>query len=162
MELTDIMPKENWIAIQDELHQKFHLNADIMDKEGKRLAGNTWGNDLCKAIREDSKGGGAICVPAGMMFVQMIQQGEPFVEECDGGMARISVPIKVDGELIGAIGGCGLVVDDGEVDEFTIGMMSDLEEEAITKAAGSVREATEEKVKEIQDFIQAKLDAAIN
>lgn len=161
MELTDIMPKEKWIALQEELHQKFALNADIMDKEGKRLSGFTWGNDLCKAIHDDSKGFGAICATAGMMFVQMVKEGEPFVEECDAGMARISLPIKVDGELVGAVGGCGLVVDDGEVDEFTIGMMSELDEETIAKASATVSEASESKVAEIQAFIQEKIDEAI-
>ncbi len=161
MELTDIMPKEKWVELQEELHTRFQLNADVMDKEGKRLAGNTWGNDLCKAIREDKKGFGAICAPAGMMFTQMMKEGEPFVEECDGGMARISVPVKVDGELIGAVGGCGLVVDDGEVDAFTVGMMSDLEEAAVEKMAENVGIASDEKVKEIQEFIQKRINEAL-
>lgn len=161
MELTDIMPKEKWLELQEELHTRFQLNADVMDKEGKRMAGNTWGNALCKAIREDKKGLGAICIPAGSVFVQMMQDGEPFAEECDGGMARISVPVKVDGEVIGAVGGCGVILDDGEVDEFTIGMMSDLEESAIEEMVGEVPTATEEKVKEIQEFIQKRIEEAL-
>lgn len=161
MELTDIMPKEKWVELQNELYERFQLNADVMDKEGKRLAGNTWGNELCKGIREDSKGLGAICVPAGMMFVHMLQEGEPFVEECDAGMARVSIPIKVDGELVGAIGGCGLVVGDGEVDEFTIEMMSGLDAEQITHMAKTVPTATDEKVKEIQEYIQKRLDESM-
>ncbi len=161
MELTDIMSTEKWVELQDELHTRFQLNADVMDTEGKRLAGNTWGNDLCKAIREDAKGFGAICAPAGMMFTQMMKEGEPFVEECDGGMARISMPIKVKGELVGAVGGCGLVVDDGEVDAFTIGMMSDIEEAAAEEMAAKVGVADEGKVKEIQDFIEKKIAEAL-
>lgn len=161
MNLADVMAKEEWIAIQDELHDKFNLNADIMDAEGKRFAGNTWGNELCPAIREDKKGYGAICATAGMMFTQMVQEGEPFVEECDGGMARISVPVKVNGELLGAVGGCGMVVDDGEVDEFTIGMMSDLSESVIAEKAATVPVATEATVEEIRAFIQQKVEAAL-
>jgi len=163
MELTDIMPVEDWVALQNELHERFKLNADVMDKEGKRLAGNTWGNDLCKAIREDKKGFGAICATAGQMFVQMLQNAkEPFAEECDAGMMRISVPIIVDGEFIGGVGGCGLVADDGEVDEFTIDMMSDLDAEKIAQAAKGVSVATEAQVKEIQDFIQGRIAKAIS
>lgn len=160
MTLTDIQPLEFWVALQEELHDTFGLNADVMDKDGKRLSGNTWGNDLCRAIREDSKGFGAICATAGQMFTQLMQQGEPFHEECDGGMMRISVPIKKDGELLGAVGGCGLFDPEGEVDEFSIGMMSDLEEGTITELAKQVRPADPEKIKEIQAFIQKRIDEA--
>lgn len=161
MELADVMTRDEWISIQNELHEKFNLNADIMDRDGKRLAGNTWGNELCPAIRDDTKGFGAICATAGMMFTQMVQEGEPFVEECDGGMARISVPVRVNGELLGAVGGCGVVVDDGEVDEFTINMMSDLDEAAISEKAATVPVAGEDAVREIQSFIQEKITATI-
>lgn len=160
MELTDIMPKEDWVKVQNELHEKFGLNADIMNTEGKRLDGNTWGNELCHAIREDKKGLGAICVPAGQMFVQMMKEGKPFYEECDAGMVRIAVPIKKDGELVGSAGGCGLVVGDGEVDEFTIGMMSDLSEDEIAEKNKTVQTVTEEKVQEIMDYIQKRIDEA--
>lgn len=159
MELIDIMTKEKWMELQGELHERFQLNADVMDSEGKRIAGNTWGNELCHAIRDDKKGFGSICAPAGMMFTQMMKEGEPFVEECDGGMARISMPIMMDGEFVGSIGGCGVVVDDGEVDTFTVGMMSDLEEGAIEKMTETVAIASEDRVKEIQDFIQTKIAA---
>jgi len=161
MKLTDIKPLEYWVALQEDLHTRFGLNADVMDHEGKRLSGNTWGNDLCRAIREDAKGFGAICAPAGQAFTQMMQQGKPFAEECDGGMMRISVPVLKDGELIGAVGGCGLVAEDGEVDEFSIDMMSDLDAERITKMTPGVHVASEEKVKEIMVFIQGKIDEAL-
>ncbi len=161
MKLTDIKPLEFWVALQNELHDKFSLNADVMDNEGKRLSGNTWGNELCRAIREDAKGFGAICAPAGQMFTHLMQNKEPFAEECDGGMMRISVPVVKDGELLGAVGGCGLFADDGEVDEFSIDMMSDLEAEHIAAMAKDVKSASTERVEEIQAFIQDKISEAL-
>ncbi|QJB55479.1 PocR ligand-binding domain-containing protein [Pseudodesulfovibrio sp. zrk46] len=162
MELTDFMPEEGWVALQNELHQRFNLNADVMNKEGKRLRDNTWGNDLCKAIREDAKGFGAICAPAGQMFLQLMQKGQkPFAEECDAGMMRVCVPVLKDGEFLGAVGGCGLVADEGEVDGFTIEMMSDLDAELITQAAKGVSVASEDRVQEIQDFIQERVAEAL-
>lgn len=157
MNLTDLASEEKWRELQNELHENFHLNADIMDKEGRRLLGNTWGNTLCKTIREDAKGFSSICVTAGQMFTHLIQQGEPFVEECDGGMMRVSVPVMKDDELIGAVGGCGLVAEDGEVEEFTIGMMSDITEEKIAELAQGAPIVSEERVKEIQAFIDKRI-----
>lgn len=161
MKLTDLAPEEKWRALQDELHERFHLNADIMDGEGKRLFSNTWGNDLCRAIRNDEKGFSSICVTAGQMFSHLLKQGEPFAEECDGGMMRVSVPVKRDGTVVGAVGGCGLVPEDGEVDPFTIGMMSGLEEKSVEKLAPSVTVAGEDRVREIQAYIQKRIDEII-
>jgi len=157
MKLTDFQPTEKWVELQEELHKRYALNADIMDHDGKRLVENTWGNDLCKAIRGDKKGFGAICAPAGQMFLQLMREGEPFAEECDGGMMRIGVPVMKDGEFLGAVGGCGVYDEDGEVDEFTIDMMSDLDADAIADMAQTVKSVSADKVAEIQEFIQAKL-----
>jgi ligand-binding sensor protein len=157
MDLTDLISEHDLIALRQELHDTFGLNADIMDADGKRLAGNTWGNDLCRAIREDDKGFGAICAPAGQMFGQLMKKGEPFAEFCDGGMMRVSVPVMVGGEFVGAVGGCGLVPDDDEVDTFSIGMMSGLDESFIDEKVGTVKSASEAQVQEIIRFIRERV-----
>ena len=161
MTLKDLIPEEELARLQQDLHDTFGLNADIMDAEGHRLLGNTWGNQLCRAIRDDAKGFGAICAPAGQMFTQLLKQGEPFAEYCDGGMLRVSVPVVVKGEVVGAVGGCGVVPDDEEVDEFTIGMMSDLDEEAIAEKAKTVTAVSEAKVAEIQQYITDRLESLL-
>lgn len=157
MELIDYIPEEGLKALQQELHDLFELNADIMDADGKRLFGNTMSNDLCRAIRDDEKGFGGICVPAGAMFAMMMKDGEPFYEECDAGMMRVSVPVVVEDEVIGAIGGCGLVAPDGEADGFTIGMMSGVEEAVATAMAEKIEPVAEGRVEEIFAYIQKRI-----
>ena len=161
MTLKDLISEEDLAALQQELHDRFGLNADIMDAEGHRLLGNTWGNDLCRAIRNDEKGFGAICATAGQMFTQLLKKGEPFVEYCDAGMVRVSVPVVVDGEVVGAVGGCGLVPADEEVDEFTVGMMSGLDEAAIAERVKTVHAADEARLAEIQAFINERIQALL-
>jgi ligand-binding sensor protein len=156
MTLKDLIAEEELARLQQDLHDTFGLNADIMDAEGHRLLGNTWGNQLCRAIRDDAKGFGAICAPAGQMFTQLMKKGEPFAEYCDGGMLRVSVPVVVKGEVVG-----GVVPDDEEVDEFTIGMMSDLDEEAIAEKAKTVTAVSEAKVAEIQQYITDRLESLL-
>jgi ligand-binding sensor protein len=158
MKITDVIPAEDLRALQLELSERFGLNADIVDADGKRLFGTTWGNKLCRAIRDDDKGFGSICVPAGQMFAKLMKQGEPFSEECDGGMMRVAVPVLVDGEVVGSIGGCGVVPHDGEVDPFTIGMMSDIEESAATDMAGKLVPLAEGMVEEIQAYIRKRIE----
>ncbi|MDD3311380.1 PocR ligand-binding domain-containing protein [Pseudodesulfovibrio sp.] len=158
MKLTDLAPEAKWRELQQDLHDRFGLNADIMDADGHRLFGNTWGNDLCRAIRNDDKGFSSICVMAGQMFTRLLKEGEPFAEMCDAGLLRVSVPVKRDGEVIGAVGGCGLLpAEDEEVDAFTVGMMSGLDEAAIPGLASTVRTADEARIREIQDHISKRV-----
>jgi len=158
MRLIDLQSKEDWEKLQQELHDRFHFNADVMDQDGVRLAGTAWGNDLCRAIRDDEQGLGAICKPAGQMFVHLMREGRAaFVEECDAGLVRISVPVIKDGELLGAVGGCGLVPEEGEVDEYMVEMSSGMDAETVSRLAGTVTSASVQRVSEIIDFIEAKV-----
>jgi len=158
MNMTDLIPAEDLRALQRELAERYGLNADVMDADGKRLFGTTFGNALCRAIRDDEKGFGGICVPAGQLFTRLMRQGEPFSEECDAGMLRVSVPVVADGEVIGSIGGCGLVPPGGEADPFTIGMMSDIEESAAADMAEKLTPLAEGKVAEIQAYIKKRIE----
>lgn len=157
MHLTDLIATEDLRKLQEELAERYGLNADVMDADGKRLLGTTWSNNLCRAIRDDKKGFSAICMPAGQMFTHLMHQGGPFTEECDAGMMRVSVPIVADGNVIGAIGGCGMVPPDGEADSFAIGMMSDMDESAAENLAAQLRPAPQGRGEEIQAFIQKRV-----
>lgn len=162
MELTDFMPVDKWVELQEEVHARFHLNADVMDKEGKRVSDNSWGNDLCRDIRSDAKGFSTICAPAGQMCKHLLLKScEPFAEKCDAGMMRICVPVIKDGELLGAVGGCGVVPAEGEVDWSTIDMMSDLDADSIKQMAGKVAVASDARVREIQTFIQERVASVL-
>ncbi|MUM77803.1 transcriptional regulator [Pseudodesulfovibrio sp. F-1] len=158
MRLIDMQPKEEWEKLQQELNDRFHFNADVVDQDGVRLAGTAWGNELCRAIRENEQALGAICKPAGQMFVHLMREGRAaFVEECDAGLVRVSVPVIRDGELLGAVGGCGLVPEEGEVDEYMVEMSSGMDAETVGRLAGTVTSVSAERVREIIDFIEAKV-----
>ena len=158
MTLTDLAPLEKWVELQNELHEKFHINADIMDPQGHRMAGNAWGNDLCKLIRNHPKGLATICAPSGQAFTNLMQVSKaPFVEECDAGMVRISVPVVRDGELLGAVGGCGLLPDDGELEEFYIQMATEADDDRLAKLAATVRVSSRDKLALIVDYIKKRI-----
>ena len=78
---------------------------------------------------------------------------KPVIGECDAGFVKISVPIFVEGEFLGAVGGCGLLPEGGEVEtimiEKTLGL-SELEIAELTREVGSMSEARAE---EMADFI---------
>ena len=76
-------------------------------------------------------------------------------------MMRVAVPIKHDGEVIGSVGGCGLMPADGEIDPFTIGMMSRHQRGDRGEAVPAVHVADEDRVKEIQAYIRKRVDEII-
>ena len=109
MKLTDILPVEIWRAIENEANEKFELNASVFDADGKRITGEARrANRLCPAIAATKDGQTNICARAHQDIVSRVRRdGVPVVGECDAGMVKILVPITVDGEFLGAFGGCG-------------------------------------------------------
>ena len=67
---------------------------------------------------------------------------EGILEECDGGLIKLVVPIFMDDEFVGVVGGCGLLLDEGEVDTFYIARTTDLEEEKLTELAYKIKTFT--------------------
>lgn len=165
MELTDILPIEKWVELEKEIVEKTGLNAGIYNINGARITDfKKWPNRLCPEINGNKKGQTFICAPAYQNMAAIADNtGKGVVEECDAGLGRIVVPIKVDGKLIGTAGGCGLLFEDGEVEPFFINKNIDLDEETIEEMAQEIpvmtEEASEKAVKLIETRIAEILEA---
>jgi hypothetical protein len=53
-------------------------------------------------------------------------------------MIKMVVPIFSESAFVGAVGVCGLLLDDGEVDGFLVHKMTDIEEETVTRLSGDI------------------------
>lgn len=122
MELTDLLPLEKWTQIENEIHRHSGLESNVFNTDGIRITDNkVWVNRLCPAIKATDKGQSFICAVAHMNLAnQAKEEKRPVIEECDAGLMKIVVPIFVDGHFIGAVGACGLLPADGEVDSFLV------------------------------------------
>jgi ligand-binding sensor protein len=69
---------------------------------------------------------------------QAMQTRRPAIEECDGGLVKIVVPIFLDDTFLGAVGACGLLLDEGEVDTFLIDKITGIDEETAQELAADV------------------------
>jgi ligand-binding sensor protein len=85
----------------------------------------------------------------------------PVIEECDAGLIKIVVPIFAGDEFIGAAGGCGLLLEDGEVDDFMINKTTDLAEEKIAALAGSVATITPHEAEKLAAFIAGEIERVV-
>lgn len=120
--MTDIQSMEQWDQLAQEIYDTFNINPAIADSKGKMIAGGMlFANELCRRIKKDPKGLASICSVAGQFFTaQLHEEKRTQAHECDAGMVKIAIPLLVQGELVGSIGGCGIVPMDGEVDSFFV------------------------------------------
>jgi ligand-binding sensor protein len=159
MKLTDLAPLEKWIALEKDIHEKSGLDVNVFDTKGYRISKfKNWANRLCPEIKATDKGQSFICAPAHMNIAALaLRSKKPVIEECDAGMLKLVVPIILDDEYIGAVGACGFLLDDGEVDSFLVNKMTDINEDKIERLAHHIKIITTEKVEILAQYITEQL-----
>ena len=164
MELTDILPKEKWAALEREIQEISGMRPRVYDVNGMGITDHSFfGNDLCARIQSIPKAQTFICAVAQNNLAVMAQNTRrPVVEECDAGMVKVVVPIFVGDELIGTAGCCGKLLEDGEVDAFMIQRSSDLPEEEIETLAKTVPTATSAEMEALADRIARRLEELLS
>jgi ligand-binding sensor protein len=159
MKLTEIVPIEQWMALEEMINQRFAVDANIFDTDGYRISSvKNWVNKLCPAIKDTDKGQSFICAVAHMNLAEQARQtGQPVLEECDAGLAKIVVPIILNEQFIGSAGACGILIDDGEVDTFLVNKMTDIPESRAEKLGETVSTISSAKAQEIIYFIEREI-----
>ena len=159
MKLTDLAPVEKWIELEKDIHQKSGLDVNVFDTKGYRISEfKNWANRLCPEIKATDKGQSFICAPAHMNIAALAMRSKkPVIEECDAGMLKLVVPIFLNDEYIGAVGACGFLLDDGEVDNFLVYKMTDINEDKVERLAQDVKTITIEKMEMLAQYINEQL-----
>ncbi|MDM8517369.1 PocR ligand-binding domain-containing protein [Desulfobacterales bacterium HSG16] len=164
MKMTDVASVETWKNLEKSIVDMSGLNASVFDNTGYRITDHMhWCNELCPEVKATEKGQTFICAIAHTNIASMAEKSKkPVIEECDGGMVKIVVPVFVKDEFIGAVGGCGFILDDGEVDAFYISKTTGIEEEKIELLAKSVKTMKTEKAGEIAGFIEGEIGRIVS
>ena len=164
MELTDLLPLEKWAELENEIHTRSGLESNVFNTDGIRITDNkVWVNRLCPAIKATDKGQSFICAVAHMNLAnQAKDEKQAVIEECDAGLMKIVVPIFVDGDFIGAIGACGLLPADGEVDSFLVNKMTDIDEETVEELCEDLAVIEKNSAEEVAQFIWEKIEAIVS
>ncbi|MBN2439562.1 MAG: PocR ligand-binding domain-containing protein [Deltaproteobacteria bacterium] len=155
MKLTDLLPLETWKALEDEIFARSGLQASVSDIDGIHITDTKrWANRLCPLIKADDRGQSTICALAHMNLANEARETkQPVIGECDAGMAKLVVPIFYGDEFLGAAGGCGLLLDDGEVDGFLLNKTLDLPEEKTEALSEGITRLSTARMQELADFI---------
>ena len=163
MKLTDILPTEKWVELEEDIVQRYGVDSNVFNVNGVRISEfKAWANDLCPAIKATDKGQSFICAVAHMnLAAQAMQTRKAVVEECDAGLVKIVVPIFLDGLFLGAVGACGVLFEDGEVDTFLINKITEIAEETVAQLSEKIGSISKEKVQDLSHFVQDKIDKII-
>jgi ligand-binding sensor protein len=163
MKLTDIQPLEEWEAFEKDIHERFGLNAGVFDEAGSKITGlATWGNRLCPVIKGSDKGRTAICAVANQnMLAAAKNTHKSVVEECDAGLIKFVSPIFVGDTFLGIAGGCGILLDSGEIDAFLINKLAGIEADEIESRASDVDKATRDEVDSMVHYVEEGIDRIV-
>ena len=159
MQLTDIYPLEKWVELEQEIHNRFDIDSNVFNIDGIRISEHkAWVNKLCPAIKATDKGQSFICAVAHMNLATMAKNSKkPVVEECDAGLVKIVVPIFAKDTFIGAVGACGLLMEDGEVDSFLVNKITEIDEEKVDSLSDGIHSISDDKIQELIAFIESRL-----
>ncbi|MGB5156213.1 PocR ligand-binding domain-containing protein [Desulfobacterium sp. N47] len=160
MELTDILSLEKWVELEKEICIKSGLCANVFDIKGIRISDfQKWPNKLCPEIKANDKGQSFICAVAHMnLAIQAKQTKKAVIEECDAGLVKIIYPIFVKGEFIGAVGACGLLLDDAEADTFLINKITGIEEEKLDNLSVGIAGISTQQAENLVELIKKEID----
>ena len=163
MKLTDLAALDKWIELEKNIHQKSGLDVNVFDTKGYRISEfKHWANRLCPEIKATDKGQSFICAPAHMNIATLAMRSrQAVVEECDAGMLKLVVPIFANDEYIGAIGACGFLLDDGEVDTFLVHKMTDINADKVERLSEGIPVITTEKAEILSQYITNQISSIV-
>jgi ligand-binding sensor protein len=164
MQLTDLAPLERWVELEKDIHQKSGLDVNVFDTKGYRTSElKNWANQMCPAIKATDKGQSFICAPAHMNIATLAMRSkQAVIEECDAGMLKLVVPIFAGEEFVGAVGACGFLLDDGEVDSFLVNKMTDISEEKIENLTTGIERISTPKALALGQYIMNQINAIVS
>ena len=163
MELLDLCPVETWKALEEEIRNRSGLNAAVFNLQGVRIIPVAkWPNQLCPEIKANPKGQSFICATAHMnLAMQARDTREVVIEECDAGMLKLLVPIFVQDEFLGAVSGCGLLLDSGEVDTFLVNKITNIDEERLDELVTGIPALSMEQAQELGRYIKGEVERIV-
>jgi ligand-binding sensor protein len=163
MNLTDIAPLDKWVELEKDIHQQTGLDVNVFNIKGYRISDlKNWANKLCPEIKATDKGQSFICAPAHMNIANMAMKSrKTVIEECDAGLIKMVVPIFFADEFVGAVGACGFLLDDGEVDSFLVNKMTEIDEDKIELLAAGIPSITTTKAESLGRYIAGQVDSIV-
>ncbi len=163
MNIKDLLPLEQWITFEKELHAKSGLDVSVFNTDGIRISNyKEWVNRLCPVIKASDKGQAFICAVAHMNIAsQAFQTKAPVIEECDAGLVKLVVPIIMKDVFLGSVGACGLLLEEGEVDSFMVNRTIEIDEEEVSALSDDIKKISMLDIRNLAEEIRKKVELIV-
>lgn len=163
MTLTDLCSIDEWTELERKITQLSNLDANVFGPDGYRITDyKHWANRLCPAVKDTDKGQSFICAVAHMnLSAQARQTGKTVIDACDAGLVKMVVPVFYGGEFLGAVGACGLLSGEDEVDDFLINKVTGIDEETIRELSGDLARISSDRLDAVIAVIQAEIEKIV-
>ena len=164
MILTDLLSINEWNELTKDLHEKFEICCAVSDANGDHVSQyENWCNRICPVIKQKTEAIAAICAVAAQHFtLETKMTQKPLVSECDIALVKMAVPIFVGDTFLGTVGACGLLPEDGEVEEFMVQKTTGLEETEVSELVEGIATISETQAREFTDYTTARITDIVN
>ena len=164
MTLTDLLSINEWNDFAKDLHEKFEICCAVSDANGDHVSNyENWCNQVCPVIKKKPEAIAAICAVAAQNFtLETKTTQKPIISECDIALVKVAVPIFVGDTFLGTVGGCGLLPEDGEVEEFMLQKSTGLEETEVSELVEGIATMSETRACEFTDYTATRIEEIVN
>lgn len=159
MNLTDLLSPSKWLDFDMDFYEHSGMNAYAFDNQGDRIAGHKkWANQLCPVIKGNPSKASNICGLSHQAMSAMAKKdNKPVVGECEAGLLKICIPVVIDGEFVGIVGGCGLLSKGCEVDTDMVSMVTGLNPELVNRFAENIHHLSDEEIEAHVRFLKNRV-----
>lgn len=156
--LTEIIPWEKMVAYEKEFNERTGLNSCIIDQTGQRVtAYRNWANPLCPLIRGETKGSTCTCSKVREMLEAARPEGDMVISTCEAGMIILGIPVYKDGFLLGIMGGCGMLPEDGELNALAVSITTGLSISRIKLLCRDIGRINAKETKALGQYLRRRL-----
>ena len=164
MTLTNLLSIDGWNEFVKDLHEKFEICCAVSDANGDHVSHyENWCNRVCPVIKQKPEAIAAICSVAAQHFtLETKTTQKSLISECDIALVKMAVPIFVGDTFLGTVGACGLLPEDGEVEEFMVQKTTGLEETEVSELVEGIATISETQAREFTDYTTARITDIVN
>ena len=150
MSVYDIRSKEEWQKILDDVCEEAGMPAALVDEKNTMMQVSGERNPLCSIIRGKKESLSFICGQTQQFMAGTAASSkQPVTDLCEAGMLKSVIPLFKDNQFIGSITVCGSSVPGEEIETFAISKSTNMNEEDISRLAGSVPESSQDKIERL-------------
>jgi len=164
MNPTDIATPEEWRDIQSLFAMVTGLTSVTFDLDGNPVAKPEFQNQYCARIRATDAGTAACKEAHKAITEEVVRSGKPVVGRCKPGLIKVVVPIRVDGEIIGVTGGCGVYMKEEGLDRkalLKLGESIGMTVQEVMELADTIKAIDRKVIDEEIDVLNSKLDMLV-